>query len=90
MGIKSPTAILQAGRSRGGLAKHGGIMWCNQREFFPINGINQIFGHTPVKSPKWINKENSKNLALDVNNSDYYAIYDDKTIEITTHWIGDM
>lgn len=88
--LNPPTAILQAGRSRGGSARHGGIMWCDITEFSPISQINQVFGHTPVASPKWINKENSKNLALDVNNSDYYAIHDDQTNDITTHWIGDM
>jgi hypothetical protein len=35
------------GRSRGGRAPTGGIFWCDfNREFVPIEGVNQIFGHT--------------------------------------------
>lgn len=84
--------ILRAGMSRGGIETYGGIVWCDSSEFIPISGINQIFGHTSLPQPKWINFSDpnaiySKNLALDVNNADYYAIYDDSNVDnpITIH-----
>ena len=40
--------VLNAGRSRGGLERVGGITWCDyEREFYPVQGLNQIVGHTP-------------------------------------------
>lgn len=42
--------IFNAGYARGGEQLCGGITWCDfNREFSPIKGINQIFGHTPLK-----------------------------------------
>jgi hypothetical protein len=37
---------LQAGRSRGGVQEVGGITWLDWSEFEPIDGLNQIVGHT--------------------------------------------
>jgi len=46
--------IFNAGHSRGGNQRVGGITWCDFGEFFPVRGINQIFGHTPQGfEPKW-------------------------------------
>lgn len=43
-----PSWVFGAGRSRGGANRVGGITWCDfDREFTPIKGLNQIFGHTP-------------------------------------------
>jgi hypothetical protein len=40
-----------AGVARGGRSEFGGIVWCDvNREFEPIEGIDQIFGHTPVST----------------------------------------
>lgn len=39
--------LFAPGMDRGGFAKHGGINWVDFRNFAPIKGINQIFGHTP-------------------------------------------
>lgn len=47
--------ILSAGYCRGGVG-NGGIVWCDfEREFHPIRGLNQIFGHTPQSAgiAKW-------------------------------------
>lgn len=38
--------FLQAGYIRGGGSEVGGLLWCDSREFEPIQGIAQIFGHT--------------------------------------------
>ena len=40
--------FFQIGRSRGGTAENGGILWCDYGEFTDIPGIMQIFGHTPA------------------------------------------
>lgn len=32
--------------SRGGQDEYGGIVWCDEREFKDIPGVQQIFGHT--------------------------------------------
>jgi len=48
------------GRSRGGTYKVGGIMWCDSREFVPIKGLNQIFGHTKQIFPQ-LNTSNAWN-----------------------------
>lgn len=48
--------IFDAGASRGGSQRIGGITWCDfEREFYPIRGINQIVGHTAqgLGFPKW-------------------------------------
>lgn len=48
--------VFNAGHSRGGSQRVGGITWCDfEREFFPVKGINQIVGHTPqgLGFPKW-------------------------------------
>ena len=36
----------QIGRSRGGRAPCGGLRWCDWREFEPVEGVDQIVGHT--------------------------------------------
>lgn len=93
--LKPALPILRAGQSRGGIEVHGGIMWCDRDEFVAIDGINQIFGHTPSKRPLWLeygsplSKAYSKNLALDnYGHSNYYAIHDNDFVSIK--WIGDM
>ena len=88
--------ILSAGQSRGGIEVYGGINWCDANEFAPIDGINQIFGHTPQRKPRWINKGSpltklySQNLCLDITHCNYYAIHDDVTDQIETKWIEDI
>jgi hypothetical protein len=92
---KPALPILRAGRSRGGIEMYGGIMWCDSSEFVGIDGINQIFGHTPSKMPYWkdfgspTSKEHSRNLALDnYGHSNYYAIHVNDVV--TIKWIGDI
>ena len=48
--------VFNAGHSRGGMQRVGGITWCDfDREFYPIKGLNQIVGHTPQSNgiAKW-------------------------------------
>jgi hypothetical protein len=45
------TPLLQCGRGRGGTARVGGVVWLDwDREFTPIEGLNQIVGHSPADS----------------------------------------
>jgi len=47
------STCFRVGRYRGGRAKSGGITWCDfNHEFEPIEGLKQVFGHTPLKEPK--------------------------------------
>jgi Calcineurin-like phosphoesterase len=81
-----PHKLLQAGKSRGGKASEGGIIWCDAREFKPINGVNQIFGHTPQKKPNELYKNN---WAIDSNLScQFYATITEKKIAI--HYTDDI
>lgn len=47
--------IFRAGAARWGTQRVGGITWCDfNREFHPIRGLNQIFGHTPqMQEARW-------------------------------------
>lgn len=44
--------LLAAGWDRGGYQRHGGINWVDWRTFAPINGVNQIVGHSIHKVPQ--------------------------------------
>lgn len=70
--------LVAAGRGRGGMAKWGGITWCDfYREFSPIRGVKQIFGHTPSEEPR----ERDGNWCLDTHLK-HYAIVHDGKVEI--------
>jgi hypothetical protein len=63
--------IFEAGRARHGEADYGGITWCDAtREFQPIEGIKQCFGHSAQNSPLWIDQNN---LDLDCKQQ-YYGV----------------
>jgi len=47
-------SLIGAGVSRGGYNRHGGITWCDVREFHPIPNVNQVFGHSIVENPLFI------------------------------------
>lgn len=44
--------LFGAGWDRGGYQRNGGINWVDWRNFAPINGINQIVGHSIHKVPE--------------------------------------
>ncbi len=66
-----PHWFFQAGVSRGGRAPFGGVNWCDVNEFLPIDGVNQVFGHTPQPRP-W--KYDTKRRKKTTVNSDNYCI----------------
>ncbi len=56
-----PHWIFNAGKARWGMQRVGGITWCDyEREFLPVEGLNQIVGHTPQRNGiRWIRKDKS-------------------------------
>jgi hypothetical protein len=57
------------GHFRGGLRRVGGIFWCDfNKEFEPIYGINQIFGHTAGKDIRKVEIPGSINYCIDCLN----------------------
>ena len=74
-----PHWVFNVGRLRGGLSQSvGGLLWCDVREFTPIPGLNQIFGHTPGNLGTVKRGPASINLCLDtgdaVNGARHYLI----------------
>jgi hypothetical protein len=60
---------LNAGFSRGGVQRAGGLIWLDwNEEFEPIPNINQIVGHTEHRKPEEKIIINSKNYDLDTRN----------------------
>lgn len=57
-GWRAESWFLESGHSRGGSQRVGGIIWCDfEKEFHPVLGLNQVFGHTPQQlgHAKWCN-----------------------------------
>lgn len=62
-GHRNQSWIFGIGKSRGGAQNHGGIVWCDfNREFEPILGLNQIVGHTSLRTGKaeWLIESHDK------------------------------
>lgn len=57
--------IFDCGFRRGGCQRTGGLIWCDIREFEPIPGIDQFFGHTPGSLGKYVSGDGSNNWCLD-------------------------
>ena len=71
-----------AGFSRGGKQRQGGIVWLDfNDEFECVNGLNQIVGHTPQRNGTCsvlTNAENSDNMCIDCFQNQYLVIQDEK------------
>jgi hypothetical protein len=78
--------IWAIGRQRGGDDPVGGLVWCDVREFRPIPGINQIFGHTPTPGGifKW--EPNSRNWCIDTGTRSsgvrHYALVEQDRVSV--------
>lgn len=72
------TPILDVGRSRGGGRPFGGITWGDWREFEPIEGINQIVGHTPNFYVRSNSIPDSQNYCIDTQAAHVGVIEDGK------------
>jgi len=74
-----------AGRCRGGSNKTGGILWHDHfREAEPIQGIKQVYGHTPISSEGIdVYKENKGiNINIDCGLSQVLEILEDGSYNI--------
>jgi hypothetical protein len=78
------TPILgEAGIYRGGRSKVGGILWHDhQREAEPIQGINQIYGHTPLTDNmsngiNVIREDDGCNVCIDCGLEEVLQVYED-------------
>ncbi len=77
--------LLEAGRARGGFQKFGGITWLDfNREFQPVQNLNQIVGHTKGEIIKMKHSEalNSKNYCIDTGLNHIAIINENKTVTI--------
>jgi len=73
---------LQPGKSRGGFQKVGGIDWLDwNEEFEPIEGLNQIVGHTHGEIPRVKETAGSFNLCIDTG-FQHVIMVDNGKIEI--------
>jgi hypothetical protein len=77
------------GRDKFSSARAGGIVWLDwDREFVPIEGLNQIVGHTPGDNvrTKILNDKNgalmSINYCLDTHLNHVILVFDDGTLQI--------
>lgn len=78
----------QVGRSRGGMNKTGGIVWCDfDREFEPIEDLRQIVGHTnqwknAVSKQHhlegFVNIIEANNICIDCNMNQYLTLTNGK------------
>ena len=62
------TPWLQAGRGRGGTGRVGGLDWLDwSSEFVPIEGLNQIVGHSSRPDVRTKTAANSYNICIDTH-----------------------
>jgi hypothetical protein len=69
-------SILHAGRSRGGYQQYGGCTWQDWSDFIPIEGINQVVGHTKGFDIRAKSIPESENYCIDTG-LNHVAILDD-------------
>ena len=78
--------IWGAGYLRGGTQPCGGLLWCDVREFTPIPGLNQIFGHTSGNLGTVKRGRASFNLCLDTCSrkmgAQHYVIVDGRGVQV--------
>lgn len=65
---------VKAGMDRGGRELWGGLTWCDYKNFRPIKGIKQVFGHTKGYLPR----HNGDNHCIDTALKHYAIIEDGK------------
>ena len=72
----------EAGRSRGGRNRQGGIVWLDfNDEFECVDNLNQIVGHTSQRNGTCTvltNSENSDNMCIDCFQNQYLVIQNEK------------
>lgn len=77
------TSLLAPGRGRGGYARVGGVVWLDwNSEFVPINGLNQIVGHSFAENVRTKNIPDSTNYCIDTALRHVVEIKEDGTLQI--------
>jgi hypothetical protein len=62
--IADKTLSHAIGHCRGGIHSCGGILWCDfNKEFEPVDGLRQVFGHTAGKNIR----QKGENMCVDCN-----------------------
>lgn len=79
---------LMAQGTRVGQNYHGGPQWLDWSNFEPIANINQIVGHTIVKTPETKAHSNSKNYCVDTNLNHFFLLNTNSGI-LEGYTIGD-
>lgn len=75
--------VIRAGRGRGGPALVGGVDWLDwNTEFIPITGLNQIVGHSPDKTVRIKNGNDSINYCLDTHLKHVIQLDDDGGVKV--------
>lgn len=74
--------------TRVGQKSHGGPQWLDWSNLTPIDNLNQIVGHSIVKSPEMKINEKSKNYCLDTNLKHFF-ILDPTSQELAGYTLGD-
>lgn len=59
--------LLRAGRMRGGYQPVGGVIWMDVREYQPVHGLRQVFGHTPLRAPMSLDSRIDGSWCIDTN-----------------------
>jgi len=71
--------FIQIGQGRGGPAPVGGVDWLDwNTEFVPIDGLNQIVGHTHDLMVRWNNTVSSTNICMDTGMNHVMLVDDDE------------
>lgn len=89
---KLPDLACQVGARRGGRWAHGGVLWEDSRDFSPVSGLQQLFGHTPSSNPRtWLDSNDGEvaNWCIDTH-SQHFATVDSKgdiQIHATLDWV---
>lgn len=82
----SPHWIWGVGYIRGGTQAYGGLLWCDLREFTPIPGLSQIFGHTSGNLGTMKGGRDSFNLCLDTcsreQGAQHYLLIEDGCVQL--------
>jgi hypothetical protein len=77
------TPFIAAGRGRGGPARVGGVDWLDwETEFIPINGLNQIVGHSNGKEVRVKKGLDSVNYCVDTHLHHIVEVFEDGSLKI--------
>lgn len=76
------------GYRSGDYVDEGGLIWSRPRQFRPVSGLNQMFGHTPCNEPLLIEKGDhidydfvGENYCIDTHMR-HYAVFDGSAVTI--------